>query len=38
MVTLYRKDDLTGFQVNRKRADELIAGAGYTESYESTLR
>lgn len=36
-VTLYRKDDLTGFQVNRTRADELIAGAGYTESYDEAL-
>jgi len=41
MVTLYRKDDLTGFTVTatkkktaRERADELIAGAGYTESYK----
>lgn len=41
MVTLYRKDDLTGFTVTatkkktaRERADELISGAGYTESYE----
>ena len=36
-VTLYRKDDLVGFQVSRERADELIQGAGYTESYEEAL-
>ena len=36
-VTLYRKDDLGGFEVSRIRADELISGAGYTESYDEAL-
>ncbi len=33
-VKLFRKDDLTGFTVDRLRADFLIENAGYTESYE----
>ena len=36
-VKLFRKDDLTGFTVDRKRADLLIQTAGYTESYEEAL-
>ena len=36
-VKLFRKDDLTGVTVDRKRADLLIQTAGYTESYEEAL-
>jgi len=36
-VKLFRKDDLTGFTVDRKRADLLIETAGYTESYDEAL-
>lgn len=36
-VKLFRKDDLTGITVDRKRANLLIETAGYTESYEEAL-
>ena len=35
--SVFRKDDLTGITVDRKRADLLIQTAGYTESYEEAL-